>query len=211
MRYGGSLIVAICFFATGCDVDKPLSDPATAEIDEQLLGHWAGVLESDDGSQSKIHLFIGKHSTKGNPESIMEALGVEYNIKEMRVESGTNKVQKMYFSVTTIGKLKLLNVYHNALSEKGGLDLSEKGSFDKWAENMGRSCSILKYETDGKQLRLIPLDNKKLEQLTKDGILEKKNDRIRASSLIAYLRKSDGKGMFSNSGIRLRSALTKVE
>src|SRR5262245_13245585 len=76
-----------------------LADPLKAEPDASLYGHWVRT-EKEQGKTRDFHVFIGKHSVKGNPGSIMEACTITWEKDELKVVSDGSKI---YFMATPIG------------------------------------------------------------------------------------------------------------
>lgn len=181
------LLLACCCLLTGCLVDAPLSDPANAELDEQLLGHWTATQGT-----TETHLFIGRHSTKGNPASVIEVREMAYDTKEMKT---VPSAKTYYGSITTIGKLKFVNKFHETVSETA--DLSGPGSYERWTKLAKRSCNIFKYEIDGNNLNVSSAELGKYGDLVKSGDLKQQEGITTVASLLAYLHRTGGAALFS--------------
>ena len=203
-----ALALVLCGLC-GCDgeVDQPLSDPMTAEADEDLLGHWRGNFDAED-KKAKVfmNLFIGKHKEKGNPDSIMELLCVTEDLSNKTIGGfnqenffgQTRNAKVVFFSISVIGKLKFINLFWD--TDKSLLVFHNNlGSYKKWAKSETRSCSVFEYKTDGDKLTITPVQTTAkftMSELVKAGELEEENKKITASSLIKYI-KSNGTGKFA--------------
>jgi hypothetical protein len=189
------LLAFAAFLLTGCTIrtTDPLSDPITAKPDESLYGHWLATEKDSDGKTSEVHVFIGKHTTKGNPASLMEYQGIRWNVDEKTVTGGDST---FYFTVTRIGKTSYLNV----LEEKGSasIRLSEAGSYTNWAKNDKRRCTILRYSCDGKELRVWNAKDaeSKVKNLSEAGQVTATEKVVTADSLSQYLKKNGGERLF---------------
>jgi hypothetical protein len=189
------LLAFVAFLFTGCTVTTtgPLSDPGKAEPDESLYGHWVATEKDSDGKTSEIHFFIGKHTTKGNPASILECKGIRWNVDDKTV-SGSDSTG--YLTVTRIGKTSYLNLFE--VKDAASVSLVEPGSYTNWAKNDKRRCTVLRYSCDGKELRVWNAKDaeSKVKKLNEAGDLKVTDKLVRADSLVQYLKKNGGDGLF---------------
>jgi hypothetical protein len=193
------LAVMLSFvFAGGCllGTDEPLSDPATAEPDPSVYGHWVVPVRADDEAGEEVHLFIGKQEVDGNPKSIMDCVFVNWKTKKQQVGS-----IKFSFTASRVGNESYLNLFCDD-GQKELADLAEKGSYAKWAGDQQHGCAILRYSCDGKALRCWNYDKDVYAQLLKDKQFER-SDRgagecVKANSLVAYLEKNGSEKLFKN-------------
>jgi hypothetical protein len=185
-RFTWLAVVGLAFTVCGCELDKPLSDPAKAKVDERLLGRWVGVSTPENPDADNGLLFIGKHRVEGNPDGIMESLSVEYDAKE-RTLGDAFSTRITYFSTTKVGSVEMLDLYFD---DARMADLSEKNSYAEWTGNKKRSTLLMRYIVEGDQLKLMPVDSTKLDALAKAGKLKKTgpyDSLISAESLASYI------------------------
>ena len=175
----------------GCDTDRPLSDPQTAEIDPKLLGTWTAL---EPVTSRKVFLFIGRHSVKDDPNGIIEISLVEYDQKKQKIGAP----QVIFGSITTIGQHRLLNIFYN-----GDKPATLDDGYLAWAHSNKRSCVILSYNTDGASLTASRLGGKKYGQLLESQTLtQNTNSRgVSAESLIAYIQKFGANGIVEPFGL----------
>lgn len=191
------LVLLIGLSLLGCDLEtsQPLSDPLTAEADEAMYGHWIATQKEQDGTISELHVFIGKHTVKGNPESIMEFVGVGWSPNKFEISGSDDKA---YFTVTRIGKTSYLNLF--AVSgEMTPPRRIKMGDYKKWASDEKRKCTIVRYQCDGKTLRVWNVNSKIEKRLKEEKQLEldeRGGDIVSIESLIRYLRKYGGDELF---------------
>jgi hypothetical protein len=198
-------VVISFILLSGCDLDKPLSDPATAKVDQNLLGHWVSDPYEQGDSVVTGHLFVGKHTTKGNPNSIMEAIFVLHDAKgsTIRLESklfDSGSSSKVCFSVTEIDGVSYANTFWNRLKtgsqpesyEVAVLDIHE--GYKKWEQNPNRSCRVFRYKTDGKQLTFSMMNPEML------GVFFKQSgNHVESQSVAKYLHTSPNNILFEHS------------
>jgi hypothetical protein len=196
------VVVGLTFSVCGCDLDKPLSDPHTAQVDERLLGRWVGVGTAMYPEAEGSQLFVGRHSTGGNPRGLMEALSIGYDPKTQKI-FGLDSTKVSYFSTTKIGGVEMINLYYEQLpvgSEDpiGALpaDFSAKNSYAKWSKGSQRYVCLFRYVVDGERLKLYLADPSQLDDLADAGELKKSGDLITAESLAAYIEKKGAEGLF---------------
>jgi len=201
-RYAWLAVVGLAFSLCGCVLDKPLSDPKTAKVDERLLGRWVGVNRPNNPDAEGSLLWIGRHAVKGNPEGIMEGLAVGYDDKDQMIVGDSPSVS--YFSITKVGSVDMLNVFYEEVPIAPGkktttarpADLSHDDSYAAWSESPSRSSFLFRYVFDGDQLKFYLVDLDKLEALAKAGELKKQGELITAESLAAYIEKNGADGLF---------------
>jgi hypothetical protein len=184
-------------FATGCVITttQPLSDPLTAEADESLYGHWIASERQSDGTTHETHLFIGKHTVDGEPESIMEYAGVGWNRDKLQAMGGGRNV---YFTVARICKYSYMNLFQIE-GERDTPDLSAQGSYRRWASNEKRRCWVFRYQCDGRQLTVWTVKDaaKTMKRLADERQLDVTDNVVTIESLVRYLRKNGGSTLFS--------------
>jgi hypothetical protein len=189
------LSAVLAFSVCGCELDKPLSDPAKAQVDERLLGRWVGVATKLNPDAGDGLLFIGRHRIEQNPDGIMEALAIDYNLKDQTIgDADTTRVT--YFSVTKIGSLEMLDLFFD---DDRLAELSEKNSYARWAASKKRSSLLMRYKLEGDQLKLVPVDSVKIDELAKAGKLMKSaddDDLVTAESLKSYIEANGGEDLF---------------
>jgi hypothetical protein len=194
-------LIAVMFslvFAGGCllGTDEPLSDPATAEADPSMYGHWVVPPRADDETGEEIHLFIGQQDVKGNPKSIMNCAFVNWKTKQQQVGS-----TKFSFTMSRVGNESYVNLFFVAGDQEPS-DLSEEGSYAKWTDNKQHCCAVLRYSCDGKVLRFWNYEKDVYTQLLKDKQLESTKrgteECAKASSVVAYLEKNGSEKLFKN-------------
>lgn len=195
MRFFGPALVLSVLMVAGCDTDAPLSDPSTSILDEALLGHWSGL-----HGDTSLHLFVGRHVVVGNPESIVEILGIEIDPKSRRFESiadsqGTNPIPRLYGSFTRIKDQAFLSVF---FSGGNPADLSSENSFAKWSHDPKRNCVTIRYQTDGQQLRFATMTGDDFEKAANRGDLRQKDGLVTAESLVAYVERTGGRSVFND-------------
>ncbi len=184
----------------GCDTDGPLSDPTASQVDEALLGHWYGI--QDD---TQLHFFVGHHDVEGNPSTLVEIFGLQFDLKKNRFDpisesEGANPMPRLYASVTTLANQKFLSVFYRGSDPA---DLSSKESYAKWISDPKKNCLTLRYESDGKTMTFSILDGDSFQQATKRGDLVMKDGNVTAASLVAYLQKSGGTEVFGGELVKL--------
>ena len=186
-------------FSSGCVLEtaQPLSDPMTAKPDDLMLGRWLVKADGKDRIDD-IYIFIGKHSTRGNPESIMEYGDVVWNPREFKMALG----KPMFFTVTRIGQTSYLNLF---FLEKKGMgeqipDLLLPGSYQQYAGDPKRYTAIFRYFCDGKKLQLWNIDKKQnlQDKFVKNKLLDVVGNRVTLDSLEKYLRKHGGDVLFDS-------------
>lgn len=193
-----SLVVLSVLLVSGCAVhtNDPLSDPLTADADESLYGHWLET-KKEDGKTRELHAFIGKHTTKGNPKSIMEIALVYWQIDEKTVQSD----RLLYFTTSAIAKTSYINLMVDSAPD---FSLSGVGSYAKWTKNEKRACVIFRYSCDGKKLELWSAKESKaaLKKLSEAGevklIHRDKEEFVTSDSLVKYLAKNGGESLFND-------------
>jgi len=208
-RFTWLAVVALVFSVCGCDLDKPLSDPATSKVDERLLGRWEGVSTPLNPDAEGSLLFIGRHSTEGNPQGLLEALSVGYDPESQKVV-GLDSNRLSYFSTTKIGQVAMLNLYYQRLPVGSGnpvgtepADFSRKGSYEKWSKGSKRYVCLFRYVLEGELLKFYMADPTKLDDLADAGELTKSGDLITAESLAAYIEKKGADRLFLGEGDEL--------
>ena len=183
-------VVLVLLALAGCTVDttEPLSDPVTTAPDVSLYGHW---VQKD--ATSEIHAFIGKHTTKDNPNSIMEIVKITRNTDDKQIEAGPTG----YFTVSRVGNTS----YMNLLAEKGDskLSLSQAGSYAKWAKNDKKRCAVRRYKCDGMKLQVwtAKTPREALKKLSEAGEVKMIDEVVTADSLVRYLQKAGGEVLFN--------------
>lgn len=192
------LVLFAALIGAGCvlETDEPLSDPASAEADPSMYGHWVVPPQPGEQNGNEIHMFIGKHEQEQNPEGIMECASIPWNPKNLTIGG---KPSKFYFTVTKIGKERYMNVLRDK-DEKELIDLSEKGSYARWAANKDHRCAIFRYMCDGKTLQICNHEFNVLKRLTKDKVLARNevegDEYCTTESLLKYLNKEGGETLF---------------
>ncbi len=194
------LLIFGVLFITGCptvQTTQPLSDPLTAEPDESLYGHWLAT-EKEDGKTRELHAFIGKHTTKENPEAIMEVWVIHWEREDKKLDGGL-----YYFTVTRIGKASYMNLIGVDTPSVGSKDmplsLSAVGSYAAWTKNEKKKCGIVRYSYEGNKLQIwVPTDVKQaLKGLSEAGELKLIGEVVTIDSLVRYLRKNKGEELFN--------------
>ena len=201
-RFTWLAVVGLAFTVCGCDLDKPLSDPNAAQVDERLLGRWVGVGTTANPEVDGSQLFVGRHSTAGNPRGMMEALSIGYDPKSQEIY-GLDSTEVCYFSITKIGQIEMLNLYYEQLPPGSGdpignrpADFSEENSYEKWSKGSRRYVNLFRYVVDGTKLKLYMADPLKLDDLAKAGELKKSGELVSAESLAAYIATQGIDGLF---------------
>jgi hypothetical protein len=196
------LVVGLSFAASGCDLDKPLTDPESAEVDERLLGRWVGVATDKNSSLANVQLFIGRHQVKGNPPGLMDALGIEYKAREQAFGNPA-ATKLLHFSTSKIGDHDFLNVFYEADRKTEVTDLtswarlSDEKSYIAWTRNPQRSVLLVHYQIDGDRLKIRLVEGAKLGRLVDEGKLKKSDQRFSAASIAAYIEKNGPEELLS--------------
>jgi hypothetical protein len=201
-RFTWLAVVGLAFTVCGCDLDKPLSDPNTSQVDERLLGRWVGIGTSANPEVEGSQLFVGRHATAGNPRGMMEALSIGYDPKNQTIY-GLDSTRVTYVSTTKIGQIEMLNLYYEQLPVGSGdaigarpADFSPENSYQAWSKSSARYVCLFRYVVAGDQLKLYMVDPSKLDDLADAGELTKSGDLISAESLAAYLASPGTAGIF---------------
>jgi hypothetical protein len=202
-------ITFLLLLAAGCilETNEPLTDPLNAKADPNMYGHWVASPETNDEAGEELHLFIGKHHEKGNPNSIMDCVMVNWKTKTREVGDGS---RKMYFTASKIGQESYLNLLI-AKGEEDSPDLSQENSYAQWVANKNHRCNILRYSCDGEILRLWNYNNDVLKQLCKQKQLtpietDGKDEHVTTESLLKYLEKNGGEKLFSEAMFEAKKA-----
>ena len=182
------LLGADCVLVT----KTPLADPPTAEPDASLLGHWVQTKQAK-GKVHETHLFIGRHGVKGNPGSIMEAVMIEWAKGEQKIESGGSK---LYFTATRIGVASYVGIF-DVMGDRE-VRLKTPGSYEAWAKNEKKRCTIFRYACSEEKLKLWNVNEKVLNKLQEDGRLKETDEAIAVDELVQYLRKNGGEELFND-------------
>jgi hypothetical protein len=173
----------------------PLSDPLKAEPDASLLGHWVQS-KLENGKARELHLFVGRHSVKGNPNSIMEAVMIEWHKDEQKIVPD----RSYYFTTARIGESSYLSMLK---VEDIPVQLKTPGSYETWTKSEKRRCTILRYECSAGKLSLWNVNEKALDKLQKDGHLKETDGAIAVDELGQYLRKNGGEELFGDKPLLL--------
>lgn len=187
--------------ATGCGVEtnQPLADPATAEADASLYGHWIAIDPTNKNHEE--HLFIGTHKVKSHPESIMEAAWVIWSSDTKTMNLPIAK-GPLYFTSTRIGRWSYLNLFSIRKGKVGedneAADLHSPADYQKWTRDRKHTCIITRYQCNEKTLEFWDMTEPiaKLDRLKKAGDLTVIRELITAESLVRYLRKHGGDALF---------------
>jgi hypothetical protein len=195
-----AILLTAALLGAGCVLqsDEPLSDPATAEADPSMYGHWVVPPQPDDKTGHEIHLFIGKHKPEQNPQGIMECAMIAWDTKTLMIDG---KPSKFCFTITEVGKDRYLNMLGHK-DEKEPTDFSEEGSYAKWAGDKNHRSAIFRYACDGTTLQIWNYDSSMLKRLVKEKAIDRSSvdgdDYYIAKSLLKCLEKEDGEKLFSN-------------
>jgi hypothetical protein len=202
LRLAPFAIVCLALSLCGCDLDRPLSDPHTSEVDRRLLGRWVGVGTTGMPETEGTMLFVGRHATEGNPRGLMEALSIGYDPKTEKI-FGLDSTRVSYFSTTKIGSEEFLNVYYEQLPPGSGdlvgarpADFSEANSYARWSNGSNRYVCLFRYVVNGDQLKLYLADPSKFDDLAEADQLNKSGDLFSGESLAAHIARHGSKGLF---------------
>lgn len=192
-------------FLTGCEtiyVTQPLSDPQTSEPDERLYGHWVASL-TPDGKKMNLHVYVGKHMSKSNPKSIMEAGIVNWEPTEKKI-----RTKQVYFTLTKIDEVTYINIIDSY--DKNTEEMLITDNYEKWFNNPTKYSILMRYRMEGSKLQLwfAAKSLRTLEELGAQGKVKlakrKKNETptdsglVTADSLVSYLRKNGGDALFDS-------------
>lgn len=195
-----SRLLALCIVCTfiGCDLDRPLSDPEATPSDQRLLGNWARL--DLQGGVTHEQLFIGKHTTKGNPTGLMDAAFLAYDLKNQQLASGRlgHGCERFYFSTSVIGNSKFVNMYRAGQFGDKPADFSYEESYAKWTRDPERRCCVLMYDVSETELIVTIPDDELFGQLKQKGTLKSggNKDGVSSASLVAYLEKEGTEKLF---------------
>ena len=200
-RHARLVCVGLALAVCGCVLDKPISDPKAAQVDERLLGQWVAVPSSAD-PDADDSLLIGRHTTTGNPGGLMEALMVGYNRKRQAL-TNLASTQVRFLSVSKVGSVEMLNVFYadapSGMEDApalGLLDFTQPNSYERWAKNPNRGVFLIRYACDGDQIKFYLVDPNKLGAALGAGELKQSGERVSTESLTAYIEKNGADAIF---------------
>ena len=193
-----AVLTVLCSLVGCCQADSPLSDPATAEIDERLLGHWVTVRFDQNRFDPNVetHFFVAKGLMDGTSRSVMEVVGIEYDLSAKRM--GPFHTQ---MSLTKVGDLKFMNVFEVTDLPSRLSANAAKAAASPMAQTE-RRCMVFRYEQDEQHVRVFSLNRQKAKELGKGG----PPLMYSRSELLKLLEGADGKALFTQPAFQLKKA-----
>ncbi len=134
-------LAGACLLLSSCGGSKnPLSDPAKAKADAQLMGVWR---MTDSSGVSYVH--VGCAGGK-LPPGIMEAIIIGHN-----VDGTLNEPEQMLMFSTIIGGNHYLNLVNSTKAEDSNKNVA-KFIEEGWKPDLIKAFCLVKYEVKGDAL-----------------------------------------------------------